>query len=328
VVTNTSFVYAGAGADTRVDISVQAVNPNDTNSASAATQTNTAYLLVAGGDYDGDGIGNQAEINAGGSPIISNVVASVTLSNLVQAYNGTARSATATTTPPGLSVSLSYNGSTNAPTNPGLYNLIGTVTQPGYSGAATNNFVITGPVPVNDTIVNSQGNNFEFQIPLADLLANDARIDATGASVIGGLSVSSVASGSGTAELEAPFVWFTPTGASSDTFSYTVSDGTSSRTATVTVTKGDESAFSITFVRRGEASFNGTNTTITHDFIGVPGQTYTIDFRGEMNQPWDSRGHVSTGATGSFSVTFTKAGNHVADWDGSMFFRAARVTNP
>jgi hypothetical protein len=47
-----------------------------------------------------------------------------------------------------------------------------------------------------------------------------------------------------------------------------------------------------------------------------------------MNQPWDSRGHVSTGATGSFSVTFTKAGNHVADWDGSMFFRAARVTNP
>jgi hypothetical protein len=328
VVTNTSFVYAGAGADTRVDISVQAVNPNDTDSASAATQTSTTYLLTAGGDYDSDGIGNQAEINSGGSPIISNVVASVTLSNLVQAFNGTARSATATTTPPGLSVSLSYNGSTTAPTNPGLYSLIGTITQPGYSGAATNNFVITGPVPANDAIVNSQGNDFEFQIPLAELLANDTRINEAGASISGGLSVASVASGTGTAELEAPFVWFTPSGAASDTFSYTVSDGTSSRTATVTVTKGETSAFSITFVRRGEAEFNGTHTTITHDFAGVPGQTYAIDFRGEMDQPWDSRGNVSTGATGSFSVTFTKAGNHVADWNGSMFFRAARVTNP
>ena len=328
VVTNTSFVYAGAGADTRVDISVQAVNPNDTNSASAATATNTAYLLTAGGDYDGDGIGNQAEIDAGGSPIISNVVASVALSDLVRAYTGSPRSATATTTPPGLAVSLSYNGSTNAPTNPGLYTLIGTITEPGYSGAATNNFVITGPVPVDDTIINSQGNDFEFQIPLAELLANDRRIDETGASVSGGLNVSSVASGTGTAELEAPFVWFSPSGAASDTFSYTVSDGTSSRTATVTVTKGEAGAFSITFVRRGEAEFNGTHTTITHDFAGVPGQTYAIDFRGEMNQSWDSRGNVSTGATGSFSVTFTKEGNHVADWNGSMFFRASRVTNP
>jgi hypothetical protein len=223
---------------------------------------------------------------------------------------------------------LSYNGSTTAPTNPGLYSLIGTITQPGYSGAATNNFVITGPVPANDAIVNSQGNDFEFQIPLAELLANDTRINEAGASISGGLSVASVASGTGTAELEAPFVWFTPSGAASDTFSYTVSDGTSSRTATVTVTKGETSAFSITFVRRGEAEFNGTHTTITHDFAGVPGQTYAIDFRGEMDQPWDSRGNVSTGATGSFSVTFTKAGNHVADWSGSMFFRAARVTNP
>ena len=327
VVTDTSFVYTAPNADTKIELTVQAVNPNDTSSASAATAANTAYFLTAGGDYDGDGIGNQSEINAGGSPIISNVVASVTLSNLVQAFNGTARSATATTTPPGLSVSLSYNGSTNAPTNPGLYTLIGSVTQPGYIGAATNNFVITGPVPANDTIINSQGNDFEFQIPLAELLANDTRINETGASVSGGLNVASVTSGTGTAELEAPFVWFTPSGAASDTFSYTVSDGTSSRTATVTVTKGEASAFSITFVRKGEAEFNGTHTTITHDFAGVPGQTYAIDFRGEMNQSWDSRGNVATGATGSFSVTFTKAGNHVADWSGSMFFRAARVTN-
>jgi len=154
------------------------------------------------------------------------------------------------------------------------------------------------------------------------------RIDATGASVSGGLSVSSVASGTGTAELEAPFVWFAPSGAASDTFSYTVSDGTSSRSATVTVTRGETSAFSITFVRRGEAEFDGTHTTITHDFSGVPGQTYAIDFRGEMSQPWESWGNVSTGATGSFSVTFTKAGNHVADWNGSMFFRARKAVTP
>jgi hypothetical protein len=68
--------------------------------------------------------------------------ATVTLGSLTQTYDGTARTATATTTPSGLSVSLTYNGSTVPPTNAGSYTVIGTVTQAGYSGGATNTLVV------------------------------------------------------------------------------------------------------------------------------------------------------------------------------------------
>jgi hypothetical protein len=68
----------------------------------------------------------------------------VTLSNLSQTYNGTARSVTASTTPSSLNVLLTYNGSANAPTNVGSYTVIGTVNDPNYVGSATNTLVV-GP---------------------------------------------------------------------------------------------------------------------------------------------------------------------------------------
>ena len=71
--------------------------------------------------------------------------ATVTLTNLNQAYTGSAISVTAITTPPGLTVNLTYNGSPNAPVNPGSYTVIGTISTPNYYGIATNTLVITGP---------------------------------------------------------------------------------------------------------------------------------------------------------------------------------------
>jgi hypothetical protein len=66
----------------------------------------------------------------------------VTLNNLVQTYDGTAKSASATTTPGGLTVNITYNGSANAPTNAGNYTVIGTITDANYQGSATNTLVI------------------------------------------------------------------------------------------------------------------------------------------------------------------------------------------
>ena len=53
--------------------------------------------------------------------------ATITLGNLNQTYNGSAEPATATTTPIGLAVTFTYNGSANAPTNAGSYTVIGTI---------------------------------------------------------------------------------------------------------------------------------------------------------------------------------------------------------
>ena len=69
-------------------------------------------------------------------------VATVTLGNLQQTYDGTARSVSVSTAPPGLAVNVTYNGSPSAPTNAGSYTVIATVSDPNYEGSATNTLVV------------------------------------------------------------------------------------------------------------------------------------------------------------------------------------------
>ena len=70
----------------------------------------------------------------------------ITLGNLAQAYDGTAKSVTVTTVPAGWPVDLTYNGSPNAPTNPGSYTVIGSFSigpdHPDRDGFVTNTLVI------------------------------------------------------------------------------------------------------------------------------------------------------------------------------------------
>ena len=68
--------------------------------------------------------------------------ATVALSNLTQGYDGTPRPATATTTPAGLNVALTYDGSSTPPTHAGSYAVAATVTSPHYSGSASGTLVI------------------------------------------------------------------------------------------------------------------------------------------------------------------------------------------
>jgi len=61
----------------------------------------------------------------------------VTLGNLAQTFNAAPRAVTATTLPPGLTINVTYNGSSTAPVNVGLYNVVATITQAGFTGSAT-----------------------------------------------------------------------------------------------------------------------------------------------------------------------------------------------
>ena len=99
-----------------------------------------------------------------------------------------------------------------------------------------------------------------------------------------------------------------------------------SATAKVTVTpetNADLPTFDLQIVRIATApAVAGGNTTVTVDFIGVPGKSYEVLYKGDLGEAnWTSTGSHNTGGTGSFSVTVTKAGDHVADWAGSMFFQ-------
>ncbi len=68
--------------------------------------------------------------------------AQVALGNLTQAYDGTAKRPTVTTTPAGLPVVILYGGSPEAPSAPGSYPVSATVNDTNYAGSATGTLVI------------------------------------------------------------------------------------------------------------------------------------------------------------------------------------------
>ncbi len=68
----------------------------------------------------------------------------ITLTNLVQTWDGTAKAPTVTTNPTGVAVVLTYNGGTTAPSAVGSYTVVATpVDTVSYSGAATATLQIT-----------------------------------------------------------------------------------------------------------------------------------------------------------------------------------------
>ena len=73
---------------------------------------------------------------------INKATGTVALTNLNQAYSGSGKTVTASTAPSGMTVNMTYNGSPNAPTNAGSYNVIGTISNPNYQGSATNTLII------------------------------------------------------------------------------------------------------------------------------------------------------------------------------------------
>jgi hypothetical protein len=224
-------------------------------------------------------------------------------------------------------IATSYSSST-APTAAGYYTVTATSTG-NYSGSNSTNTFVAGPVAGNDAIT-KPADNSRIKIPTTTLLANDSRIHSDGSALTDNLAITAVSQGTGTAasSISGAFVLFTPSSAGSDSFTYTVTDSSSGLTATGTVTVTTEAAaptFTLQIVAQGTATFDGTNTSIAVDFIGVPNLNYVVEYKGELGESsWTSAGTQSSGATGSFTVTITKAGDHTADWNGSMFFRASR----
>ncbi|HEY6007096.1 MAG TPA: MBG domain-containing protein, partial [Geobacteraceae bacterium] len=74
---------------------------------------------------------------------VNKATATVTLGNLSATYDGTPKAATATTNPPGLAVTFTYDGSTTPPTKKGTYTVVGTVNDVNYQGSATGTLTIT-----------------------------------------------------------------------------------------------------------------------------------------------------------------------------------------
>jgi len=99
----------------------------------------TAVTVTAKDDYN-----NTA--NATFNVTVNKAAATVTLSNLAHIYDGSAKSATATTNPAGLNVTLAYaQGGTSvaSPINVGSYGVTATINDASYQGSTTGTLVIS-----------------------------------------------------------------------------------------------------------------------------------------------------------------------------------------
>jgi M6 family metalloprotease-like protein/uncharacterized repeat protein (TIGR02543 family) len=140
-----------AGATTTVTASINS-NANTLNVGSysdTVTFTNTT-----------SGTGNTTR---GVSLTVNPIPVTVSLSNLLQIYTGTPRTVSVTTNPTPRAYSVTYDGSSTAPTNGGTYAVVATITEPNHAGTASGNLTIaynvtyqgngntSGSVPVDQT---------------------------------------------------------------------------------------------------------------------------------------------------------------------------------
>ncbi|MHB1154301.1 MAG: MBG domain-containing protein [Eubacteriales bacterium] len=102
----------------------------------------------AGGSFQRDDQGQTGQSGAPGVIVISytqpveKIPAEVTLSGLECTYDRTPKSVTATTDPPGLPLTITYNGATAAPINAGVYAVVATIVDVNYKGSATGTLIV------------------------------------------------------------------------------------------------------------------------------------------------------------------------------------------
>ena len=111
----------------------------DTSSLATGTYPITYYFL---GDSNFNSLTDNTK-----TLMVVNSNATITLSNLNQTYDGQPKWADFATNPPGLTASVTYNGSTTPPTNAGSYSITASITSTGYTGSANDTFTITKITP-------------------------------------------------------------------------------------------------------------------------------------------------------------------------------------
>ena len=103
--------YTGSAINVTASTKPPGLTVNLTYNGSPNTPTNVGRYTVVGVISDPNYYGSIT------GTLVIDPNATVTLSNLFQRYSGSAISVTAGTTPPGLTVNLTYNGSPNTPTD-------------------------------------------------------------------------------------------------------------------------------------------------------------------------------------------------------------------
>ena len=223
---------------------------------------------------------------------VAKASATVTFSNLTQTYNGSARPVAASTTPSGLSTSITYDGSSSAPTNVGSYTVVATVNDANYVGSATNTLTV---VKATATVTFSN---------LTQTYNGSAR-SVTASTTPSGLATSITYNGSSS----------TPTNAGSYTVVATVNDANYQGSATNTLTVAKASATVIL------GSLNQT-----YDGVAKPASATTSPGGLTVNFTYDGSSSAPTNA-GSYAVVGTISDpNYTGSSSGTLVVNKASAT--
>jgi hypothetical protein len=139
-VANPTFTAVITGFAGSEGLSALTGKPGFSTVATAASSAGTYPIVVS--------VGNLASVNysfdtlVDGTLTVNKVPSTVTLSNLAVTWSSNSLVPAVKTTPAGVNVVLTYNGSTNIPTTAGTYTVVATVDDANYSGSVTNTLTV------------------------------------------------------------------------------------------------------------------------------------------------------------------------------------------
>jgi autotransporter-associated beta strand protein len=106
---------------------------------------------------------NYNSVTANNTLVVNKATAVVTVTSATETYEGTRKSVVTSVNPAGLSMDVTYNGSTQAPANLGPYAVVATVTDPNYVGTGSGTLDIVWPSSsASPTITMTPPANLEY----------------------------------------------------------------------------------------------------------------------------------------------------------------------
>ncbi|GAB5562687.1 MAG: hypothetical protein SynsKO_43340 [Synoicihabitans sp.] len=133
-------ITLAATASSGLDIAFALVSGPATLDGTTLTLTGAGTVVVRASQNGNESFGPAAPVERSFEVTLGS--ATVTLGDLAATYDGSPKVATATTDPSGLTVNITYDGSSTAPTDAGSYEVVGTISDTSFSGSATDTLVI------------------------------------------------------------------------------------------------------------------------------------------------------------------------------------------
>ncbi len=252
----------------------------------------------------------------------------VSLGNLNQTYTGLPLSATATTTPANLTVNITYNGLTAAPTAAGTYTVVGTISDPNYQGTATGTLTInqasqtiTFPVGINPstpaitTYTYSAGGSFTLRASTNSGLPTSFASLTNGVCTVNGITAYIVTAGTCTIQA-------TQTGNANYSAANPVS-------AYFTITQVAPTITQVTSLNPILLQNPVTYTATVSSTAGKPTGAVTFSDGGTAITACASAAVTASNGQANCAVTYTVTGTHniTAVYNGDTNFLAAGPSN-